>query len=676
MIYALFLLFFVPVFSAEIIITEQPSPIYNYGDAIEIPLIVKSNAQIAGTFNTDLICNGVAMNFYKNGLYLSAGEEKNIDAVVILDDQAILGNGSAFCVVRAYFASDSVLTSEFKVSDKINIELLTNKSDFNPNENVVIDGRATRENGVQANGFIEMIFIPENTSQNITYQNTINNGFFSLSFSFPKETKSGNYVLKLKAYEKDTFGVLTNYGSFNANIRVNQVPTSLEILFDDDKSFVPGTPIKIKSVLRDQTGEKINSKAVISLSDTYSELREQSEKPTDEFWEVPTVYNEEAGTWTAVAVSEGMTREERFEIEENEVADMNIINNTLIIVNRGNVPYNNSLLVKIGPETVELNVNLKVDETRRYSLRAPDGEYYIEVIHDGETQTSDSAFLTGKAVSVKEASTVFALARYPFAWIFVILVLGFVFAMVLRKGYKGSFTGYISSPNRSQIANPMMNIEKELPFMRKRGIMLQSKTKAELSLSLKGEKQGASLVMLRLKNSADIVNSEGSEQVLQELINTAEENKAIVHLSENTLNSMLFILAPVMTKSFKNEKGAIQLANKIREILERYNKLAKQKIDFGISINYGDMILKKEGNILKFMSFGNILNLLKKIAALANSEVLLAEDIKNRIIKDMNVEKQTRSGTDVYTVREPRFKGDASKFIEDFKRKMEKEKRF
>src|SRR3989344_6648617 len=260
MIYALFLLFFVPVFSAEIIITEQPSPIYNYGDAIEIPLIVKSNAQIAGTFNTDLICNGVAMNFYKNGLYLSAGEEKNIDAVVILDDQAILGNGSAFCVVRAYFASDSVLTSEFKVSDKINIELLTNKSDFNPNENVVIDGRATRENGVQANGFIKMIFIPENTSQNITYQNTINNGFFSLSFSFPKETKAGNYVLKLNAYEKDTLGVLTNYGSFDANIRVNQIPTSLEILFDDDENFVPGMPIKIKAVLRDQTGDKIDSK--------------------------------------------------------------------------------------------------------------------------------------------------------------------------------------------------------------------------------------------------------------------------------------------------------------------------------------------------------------------------------------------------------------------------------
>ncbi|MEK6819777.1 MAG: hypothetical protein AABY03_01090 [Nanoarchaeota archaeon] len=333
------------------------------------------------------------------------------------------------------------------------------------------------------------------------------------------------------------------------------------------------------------------------------------------------------------------------------------------------------MLIKIGPETVELKVNLKVDETRRYSLKAPDGEYYIEVVHNGETQTSDSAFLTGKAISVKEASTVFALARYPFAWMFVILVLGFVFAMVLRKGYKGSFIGYPSSPSRSQMASPM-NVEKELPFMRKKGMMLQSKTKAELSLSLKGEKQGASLVMLRIKNPADIVNSEGSQQILQELINTAEENKAIVNLSENTLNSILFILAPVMTKTNQNDKSAIILANKIKEMLEKYNNLAKQKIDFGISINYGDMVMKKEGNLLKFMTFGNIINVLKKIAALASSEVLLAEDIRNRILKDMTVEKQTRSGTDVYTVREPRFKGDASKFINDFVKKMKKENRF
>ena len=157
-IFALALILLVSSVSAEIIITQQPNAIYNYGDAIQVPMIIKSTTQVAGTFSTDLICGGIANNFYKNGLFLNAGEEKDIDAVVILDKQ-ILGNGSVFCVVRAYFATDSVLTNEFKVSDKINLEILTNKSDFNPQENIIFEGKATRENGIPANGFIEMIFI-------------------------------------------------------------------------------------------------------------------------------------------------------------------------------------------------------------------------------------------------------------------------------------------------------------------------------------------------------------------------------------------------------------------------------------------------------------------------------------------------------------------------------------
>ena len=675
LIFALFFVLLLSGVSAEIIITQQPNAIYNYGDIITVPAIIKSTNSLAGTAEMNLICNGIENNFYRNGIQLVAGEEKTIDASMILT-KINAGNVSGFCKIKALLNSEYVLTNEFKISDKINIELLTNKTDFNPQENIIIEGKVTRENGALGNGFVDMVFIPENASRNITYSNTISNGFFSFNFILPKETKADKYLLKINAYEKDFSGALANFGYLDMSIRINQIPTSLEIVFEDDKNAEPGTPIKIKIVLRDQTGEKVSSSAIISLKDTSEELRAQIEKPTDVLWEFPIEYNEKPGEWTAVAISEGITTELKFEIKEKEMAEINIINNTLVITNKGNVPYNDSLLVKIGPETVDLKVFLEVDESRKYNLNAPDGEYYIEVIHDGETKTSETSFLTGKTINVKESSSaVLTLTRYPLAWIFVILILGFVFAMILRKGYNGNFIGYMSSPRKDKIANTS-SIEKEFPFLRKKGFTLKSKNKAEISLSLKGEKQGASLVMLRIKNSKDIVNSEVSEKVLQEIIDFAEENKAIVYLSENTLSNILFILAPVITKTYKNEKNAIEIAQKLREILERYNKLAKQKIDFGISLNYGDMVLKKEGSVLRFMSFGNILNVLKKIASLANSEVLLAEDIKNRILSEMSVEKSIRNGTDVYTLKEPRFKGDATKFINDFVRRMNKDNRF
>ena len=47
-------------------------------------------------------------------------------------------------------------------------------------------------------------------------------------------------------------------------------------------------------------------------------------------------------------------------------------------------------------------------------------------------------------------------------------------------------------------------------------------------------------------------------------------------------------------------------------------------------------------------------------------------NMKDKVISEMNVEKQQRNDANVYTVREPKFKGDASGFIEKFKERMDK----
>ena len=63
--------------SAEISFNEQPKPIYNLGDSIFTPVTIKTLVDIpGGSFQMDLICNGTAINFYKNGIKLGSGEEK------------------------------------------------------------------------------------------------------------------------------------------------------------------------------------------------------------------------------------------------------------------------------------------------------------------------------------------------------------------------------------------------------------------------------------------------------------------------------------------------------------------------------------------------------------------------------------------------------------------------
>ncbi len=655
------MLLLVSVVSAEIIVTQQPNSIYNYGDIVMVPVTIKGSADILGVLEMSLICNGAEKNFYRNSIMLPSGVEKKIEAGVIVDRQNVVVPG--FCKIKATLDNEYIITNDFKISDIINLQVLTNKTDFNPDEKITIEGKAIKENGGSVDGFLDLIFTPENVSQNVTYHSTISNGFFSVEIILPKETKSASYVLKLSSYEKNFMGVVVNRGSSDYGIHINQVPTSLELV-PENFEIMPGESLRVKAILHDQSGEKIDSTAIISVKDSNNQLRVQSEKATGQFLEVPTIYNEPPGEWSVVGISNAITNQLGFKIKRNEIAGIKIVNSTLVITNKGNVPYNETLLVKIDYEPFNFPVFLAVDETRKYTLTAPDGEYYVEVVNNG-SKISDNVLLTGGVVGVKEFSGALTLTRYPLAWIFVILILGFVSALFFRRLYHKSSVGYVTQPRKEKRI-----IGESSVLKRGGGFTLRSKNRAELSLSLKGDRQPSTLVLLKIKNSGQIKNEE-SEKALQHLIDFAEENGSIAYISEG-YNEILFILAPLLTKTYKNEKTAVEIAKKINEVLEKYNKLARNKIDFGISINCGDMGLRRDGSILKFMGFGNVMNVSKKVASLSHGEVLLSEDMKNKIITEKNVERQTINGTNVYTIKEPRFKGDASAFIEGFKRRMEK----
>ena len=65
--------------------------------------------------------------------------------------------------------------------------------------------------------------------------------------------------------------------------------------------------------------------------------------------------------------------------------------------------------------------------------------------------------------------------------------------------------------------------------------------------------------------------------------------------------NLFFILAPAKTKTFQNEQDGVELAEKIKKIFNEHNKIFKQKIEFGISLNYGTIITRQEPTGMKFM---------------------------------------------------------------------------
>jgi len=659
--------------SADIIINQQPKEIYNLGDLIEIPATIKATTNIEGNFQMDLVCNGPIINFYKNGVKLSAGEEKEFDSSVVLTKD-IIGTITGNCKIKmSLIGEEPKLTNEFRISNNLKINLDTRETEFNPGTNFFFDGSAVKENGEEVEGFIEIEFLSiqiTNQTSNETTSTTsmvltdaVSNGFFSVEIPLAENIEAGIHPMKIIVYEKDANGKITNQESIDHSIRVLQLPTSLEIIIEN-QDVEPGTILKTKAILHDQTGGKIESTVIITIKRNDNTILEQTEKSTDEFLELPVAYNEPPEEWKIVAVSNEFITESTFNIIEKKDVKVEIINNTLILTNIGNVLYNDAILVKIGDDPTDLNVSLDVDETKKYKLSAPEGEYQIEIVAEGESKMTASVLLTGKAIDVREASnTAIRLIRHPFVWVFIIAILGFVAFTVFKKGYKKSFFGHINLRKK--------NNTKLTPL--KKNSLINSKNKAELSLSIKGDKQNASIVCLKIKNLKEIESTKSNaEEKLQEIVDSAEEHKIVTYENQD---SIFFILAPIKTKTFHNEKVSIEIAQKIKEILTEHNKLAKQKIKFGISLNYGTIVAKQEIDSLKFMSMGTLITTARKIASLSDEEISISEKFKSKLESNIKTEKHTQGKVNFYTIKEIKNRDEHKAFIKNFLGRLEGEKK-
>ncbi|MDZ4226677.1 MAG: hypothetical protein U1B79_01045, partial [Candidatus Pacearchaeota archaeon] len=524
-------------------------------------------------------------------------------------------------------------------------------------------GNAVKENGKSVNGFVELSVL-DGSSSVLTQKTTVNNGLFSVNATLPKDMRAGTYLVRLGVYEQDLSGETTNTGFFDQNIDIKQVPTNLEIIFENS-DVEPGTNVKVKAVLHDQTGVTIDSLVFLTIKNSKDKILEQKEISIDEFLEFPIAYNEAPSSWKVVAASSKLTSESSFNILEKEDAIVEIINKTVLITNTGNIPYNKTVLVKIGEQPVNIDVYLKVDQSQRYVLTAPDGEYLVEVIADGEI-TGATVALTGSSIDIRKAgANVGSLARFPAVWIFILAILGFVVFIVFKQGYQKTFIGYISS--RIPGKGKTLSADKTMDFV----VHNPKSAKAELALSIKGDKQDVSMIALKVKNMLSVKHSKegGGKEVLKKIMDFAESHKAATYESQD---SIFFIFAPVRTKTFRNEQTALKVSQRIKEILDEHNRLFKQKMDFGISLNHGEIIAKQEPDSFKFMGIGNFMIQSKKISSVAENDILMGERMTDSLRSFVKVEKLRKEGLDMYAIKEVKDYEKHQRFLDGFMKRMDK----
>ncbi len=645
--------------SAEIIFTQSIKDVNNLGDNIFVPVKIKAFQNIQGTFQMDLICDSTSLNFYKNGVKLLSGEEKTLEPSLVLIKN-IIGESNGYCRIKAILGTDYALSNEFKISDLLVVNGNLKKNEFNPGENVALSGKVTKETGENAEGFVETSLSSDDINQNITQTETITNGNFNINISLPTDLEAGDYSIELRAYELDSNGLVLNSGNVKYDITVRQVPTNLELIFEN-QTILPETYLKVKAILHDQTGEQINSTVFLTVKNSADRILEQREINTDQFFEYFIKSNEVPAEWKIFAVSNKLTAEDNIVIEGKEAINIDIMNKTVLITNTGNVPYSKTLLIKVGNTPLNIDVMLDVGESRKYVITAPDGEYDVKITSNGGDEINEMMSLTGKSIDVREASTISFWGAF---WIFLIFVLGFIAFFFFKKIYQKPFFARIIHREKKEKFKKMAVGENSK-------MVMDTGNKAELSLSIKGDKQDASVVCAKMKNLNETKHGKGSvPDTIRKMTEIAEENKAVTYENQDYL---FFIFAPSRTRTFKNEKTALDVAEKIQSALTEHNRMFRQKIDFGISLNYGTIVGKQEGNIFKFMSMGSLITNSKKISSLSKGEILLSDKINDMLRVNVKTEKEIRDGTSVFIIKSiKRENEEARKFINKFMERQRK----
>jgi len=641
---------FISAETAIISFTQQPKLIYNMGDTINLPIKIIASEDFSELFQMNLICNGTYVPFYMNGITLSYGEEKNLDSSLILIKN-VIGESKGICKIKAVLGGEYNISNNFRISDLLNVEANLQKMQFDSGESIAITGKVTKETGENSNGFVDV-----NIGDVMQY-GTVIDGAFHMNISLPRDLKAGNYLMKIKASERNNNGVETNSGLLQYNISIRQVPTNLEMIIEN-KEVVPEVPLRVRIILHDQTGESISSTAFVTIKDSKGKTLEQKEINTDEVFEYSISGNIPPSELKILATSNKLSAEDSFSVVAKEDVNVKIMNESIVVTNIGNVRYDKTLFVKVGDTPLNIDVKLDVGESKKYILSAPDGKYNVQV-SEGEKEVSEFMSLTGGTINAREIGSSYGVL----AWIFLILVAGIVAFMLFRKVYKKPFSKSITTKNRREKMKEMQIINK---FNAKTG------NRAELSLSIKGDKQDASVICLKVKELREMKSRKGSAaETIQKIIYLTEEHKAVIYENQDYL---FFILAPTKTRTFKNEKTALNLAEKIDDILTEHNKMFNQKIDFGISLDYGTIVAKIENGVFKFMSMGTLITSAKKIANLSRGEVLLSMKMNDLLRLMIRTDKHVREGVPVFSVKEiKRENEEAKKFIERFMQRQGKQ---
>ncbi|MBS3092073.1 hypothetical protein J4466_01495 [Candidatus Pacearchaeota archaeon] len=673
-------IFIIPFASADIFLATQPESVYNIGDNLNVELGSDGGE---GWASVELVC-GEGGN--SKMLYFHYVDDTSTASISAPLTKEFLGSMKGQCYLSLSFNGVKKQSFIFTISDKIDVSVMFNGNSFEPGENLLFNGEVKRANGGDVDGSVELKFSGIELSAVVP----IVNNKFSGNMTIPNNVAAKTYDVIVFASEKNDKNEVTNFGQAADSIEIKQKPTKIDLTAPENVN--PGKDIEFKAVLFDQTGLNIEGRSVaFKISDVSGKEILARMSNVGEINYYTFEKNAPFGYWKINAEAEVVTAEKEFYVEKNMEATFHLVNGTLVVRSLGNVPYNKTVEIRIGNETKVSHLELNPGESVEFELTAPNGDYDVIIKDDAGTEASWSKVpLTGEVISLdgsgkRKLGGFFS--RTWIAWIFLVAVFGSFLLLSSKKVInKNIFSGFGSggmgnvgktNPPKTGFVAPIIGDKKD----EKGGVVRVVPGRDEKSLPviehdtgiavhtpvLDGNKQFSSLVAVKIKNYNEVKdNNQFVNETLKSITSEINNSKGKVYRADDFI---VGIFAPISTKTFENEVTAVRVAKAVSAKLKFHNDKFSQKINFGVGVNSGDIIAKKQEGKLLFTPIGATLSGARRVADLANNDVLLSEDTNKKVMSkvktNLNAATST-SGIKTYSINQIVDRDNNNKFIEGF----------
>lgn len=258
-----------------------------------------------------------------------------------------------------YGNTKTLTIGPFTISGEILIFAEPNKLHFNPGEHVKIEGTATILD-LPVQKATLWLTLGENK-----IEDDINDGHFSKTIQIPYTITSGTQTITLEM--EDLYG---NRGSLPLSIIIDPSPTKLDFT-KEKESYLPHDTVKITPRIVDQAGNIITTDIGIIISNPKGKEIFSDTIASNTEYEFQLHENALPGAWKVKLLALDMEYEGTILVGEHIDLEYLIINNTLLITNRGNVHFSNPIKVEykslekkftlVKEFTIEANETVQLD---------------------------------------------------------------------------------------------------------------------------------------------------------------------------------------------------------------------------------------------------------------------------------------------------------------------------